>query len=215
MSSGFLVAIVILLTLIVLGLAVVVFSLARQIGVLYERIAPAGALSVNQVVKAGNQAEKLPLQTIYGAEIVIGDNGGRSQLIFFLSPDCPVCKQLLHPLKSAARSEKDWLDVVLASDGDDVNEHTNFIQREGLGDFPYVVSEILGKTYGISKLPYGVLIDEQGRIAALGIVNSREHLESLFEAKEQGVSDIQTYMAQQSSLSDDIAKPEIANLANK
>lgn len=215
MGSGFLITVVILLTIVVLGLAVVVFSLARQVGVLYERIAPAGALSVNQVVKAGSQAEKLPLQTVHGNDIVIGDNAGRSQLVFFLSPDCPVCKQLLHPLKSATKSEKDWLDVVLASDGDDIDEHTNFIQREGLDDFPYVVSEILGKTYGVSKLPYGVLIDENGYIAALGIVNSREHLESLFEAKEQGVSDIQTYMAQQFSSNDDIAKPEIANVVNK
>lgn len=215
MSSGFLITMMILLTLMVLGLAVVVYSLARQVGVLYERIAPAGALSVNQVVKAGNSAEKLPLQTIQGNDITIGEVSGRSQLLFFLSPDCPVCKQLLRPLKSAAKAEKDWLDVVLASDGDDVNEHIQFIQREGLDDFPYVVSEILGKTYGVSKLPYGVLIDENGTVAALGIVNSREHLDSLFEAKEHGVSDIQTYMAQQSSNDNAIGKPEIANLSNK
>lgn len=215
MSSGFLITMMILLTLMVLGLAVVVYSLARQVGVLYERIAPAGALSVNQVVKAGNPAEKLPLQTIQGNDITIGEVSGRSQLLFFLSPDCPVCKQLLRPLKSAAKAEKDWLDVVLASDGDDVNEHLQFIQREGLDDFPYVVSEILGKTYGVSKLPYGVLIDENSTVAALGIVNSREHLDSLFEAKEHGVSDIQTYMAQQSSNDNTIGKPEIANLSNK
>lgn len=211
MGNGFLIAMVVLLGVIVLGLAVIVYSLARQVGVLYERIAPAGALSVNQVVKAGSKAEQLPLQTIEGPEITIGKTDGRSQLVFFLSPDCPVCKQLLHPLKSAAKSEKDWLDIVLASDGDDVNEHLNFIKRENLQHFPYVVSEILGKTYGVSKLPYGVLIDENGKVASLGIVNSREHLDSLFEAKEQGVSDIQTYMAQQASTesSNGIGKPQI------
>ena len=65
---------------------------------------------------------------------------------------------------------------------------------KGLQAFPYVVSEILGKTYGVSKLPYAVLIDEQGKIASMGIVNSREHLESLFEAKEHKVASIQEYM---------------------
>ncbi len=214
MANGFLITVVILLTIVVLGLAVVVFSLARQIGVLYERIAPAGALSVNQVIKAGNPAERLSLQTITGDNVEIGANTERSQLVFFLSPDCPVCKQLLRPLKSAAKSEKDWLDVVLASDGDDVSEHTDFIKREGLGHFPYVVSEILGKTYGVSKLPYGVLIDENGQIVSLGIVNSREHLESLFEAKEKNVSDIQTYMARQSSADDEVGKPRMANITN-
>ena len=56
------------------------------------------------------------------------------------------------------------------------------------------MSEVLGMSYGISKLPYGVLIDENGRVAAMGIVNSREHLDSLFEAKELEVASIQEYM---------------------
>jgi hypothetical protein len=32
-----------------------------------------------------------------------------------------------------------------------------------------------------------VLIDEHGRVASHGLVNSREHLDSLFEARELGV----------------------------
>jgi len=59
-----------------------------------------------------------------------------------------------------------------------------------------VLSEPLGRALGVSKLPYAVLLDEQGRIASLGLVNNREHLESLFEAKERGVASIQQYLAQ-------------------
>ena len=50
----------------------------------------------------------------------------------------------------------------------------------------------------MAKLPFAVLIDEQGKVASLGLVNSREHLESLFEAKERGVASLQDYLAQQS-----------------
>jgi methylamine dehydrogenase accessory protein MauD len=60
---------------------------------------------------------------------------------------------------------------------------------------PYVVSETLGRTFGVSKLPYGVLIAPDGRISSLGLVNNREHLESLFEAQERGVASIQEYLA--------------------
>ena len=56
------------------------------------------------------------------------------------------------------------------------------------------VVEALGRAFGVSKLPYAVLIDEQQRVASLGIVNSREHIDSLFEAKERGVASIQDYM---------------------
>ena len=57
------------------------------------------------------------------------------------------------------------------------------------------MSEALGRSFGVSKLPYAVLIDEAGRLASLGLVNSREHLESLFEAKERGVASIQDFLS--------------------
>jgi methylamine dehydrogenase accessory protein MauD len=63
-----------------------------------------------------------------------------------------------------------------------------------------VVSELLGKTFGVSKLPYAVLIDERGKIASMGIINSREHLDSLFEAKERKVASIQDYMSKRGTV---------------
>ncbi len=76
-----------------------------------------------------------------------------------------------------------------------------YADSHGLGAFPYVVSEILGKTYGVAKLPYAVLIDETGKVASAGIVNSREHLDSLFEAKERKVASIQEYLQKNKSVS--------------
>ncbi len=170
-------------------------ALARQVGVLYERVAPAGALMMNQTLSVGDQAPELTVSTVSGDVEVIGKvQGDKSQLVFFLSPDCPVCNELTPALKSAASAEANWLHVVLASDGEE-QDHSAYIKRKGLGDFPYVISELLGKTYGVSKLPYAVLIDEQGLIASMGIINSREHLDSLFEAKERKVASIQAYMS--------------------
>ena len=59
-----------------------------------------------------------------------------------------------------------------------------------------MISEQLGRSYGVAKLPYAVLIDEAGKLSATGLVNTREHLESLFVAKERGVSNIQQFLAQ-------------------
>ena len=63
-----------------------------------------------------------------------------------------------------------------------------------------MVEAVIGKRYGVSKLPYAVLIDEQGKIASLGIINSREHLDSLFEAKERKVASIQDYMGKRDAV---------------
>jgi methylamine dehydrogenase accessory protein MauD len=182
-----------------IAMVLVNLALARQIGVLYERVAPAGALMMNQKLAVGAQAPELSLTALDGAMVRVGTTGDHSQLLFFLSPDCPVCNELTPALKSAARAEADWLQVVLASDGED-QDHRRYIERKGLQAFPYVVSELLGKTYGVSKLPYAVLIDERGVIASMGIINSREHLDSLFEAKERKVASIQDYMSRRGEL---------------
>lgn len=176
-----------------LAMVVVNLALARQIGVLYERVAPAGALMMNQKLTVGAAAPALAVPTLDGQVLEVGKVADKAQLLFFLSPDCPVCGELTSVLKSAASAESSWLDVILASDG--AQDHKNYVKRKGLENFPYVISEILGKTYGVAKLPYAVLIDESGKIASMGIINSREHLESLFEAKERKVASIQDYMS--------------------
>lgn len=177
-----------------IAMILVNLALARQIGVLYERVAPAGALMMNRKLAVGEPAPELSVPTLDGGiEVVGGGAAGKSRLLFFLSPDCPVCNELTPALKAAACAEASWLEVVLASDGDE-QDHRGYVARKGLEGFPYLVSELLGKTYGVSKLPYAVLIDEQGTIASMGIINSREHLDSLFEAKERKVASIQDYM---------------------
>ncbi|MCV6614869.1 MAG: redoxin domain-containing protein [Cellvibrionaceae bacterium] len=178
--------------LIIMG--VINYALIRQIGVLYERVAPAGALAMNQNLEVGQAAPELALQALGNGLINVGGAQGKAQLLFFLSPDCPVCKSLLPAIKSAAKAEADWLQLVFGSDGNNYDHH-DYIKQQGLEDFPYIVSELLGKTYGVAKLPYGVLIDERGKVASMGIVNSREHVDSLFEAKERQVASIQDYMA--------------------
>ena len=101
----------------------------------------------------------------------MGGGGGQSQLLFFLSPSCPVCKKLLPILKSVAGTEHAWLRIVLASDGE-MPEHLAFYRQAGLERFPYLLSTELGMKFQISKLPYAVLIDESGTIRAKGLVNS-------------------------------------------
>ena len=185
----------VLLWVAVIVLSVVCLALVRQVGVLYERIAPAGALSINKLLKAGEEAPEMEVATISGAPLTIGGTraDGRSNLVFFLSPDCPVCKTLLPVLKSLQRAEKSWLDIILASDGV-ADAHRAFIKEQGLDGFPYVLSEPLGRALGVAQLPYAALIGADGVIAAMGLVNNREHVESLFEAKDRGVTSIQEYM---------------------
>ena len=179
-----------------LVLGVVCMALARQIGVLHQRIAPAGALALPQPLKVGDATPEMTLTALDGSPVKIGGvRDGRSQLLLFVAPDCSVCEALLPAVRSAQGAERAWLDIVLASDGE-ASRHAEFVREKNLGKFPYVLSEPLGRSYGVAKLPYGVLIDEAGRLSATGLVNTREHLESLFIAKERGVASIQQFLGQ-------------------
>ncbi len=185
----------ILLWAAVIGQALLIAALARQVGILHERIAPAGALTLHQKVALGEKATPMTLADVNGAGVAIGGTrDGRSQLLFFASPDCPMCKSLLPVVRSAARAEAGWLDIVMAGDGSK-SGYLAMAREHGLEALPMVLSEALGRAFGVSKLPYAVLLDEEGRVASVGLINSREHLESLFEAKERGVASIQEFLS--------------------
>ena len=68
------------------------------------------------------------------------------------------------------------------------------MRQQHLGAFPYVLSPALGVAYTVGKLPYAVLLDPAGTVRSKGLVNTREHLESLFEASERGVASLQDFL---------------------
>ena len=124
-----------LLVFIVLGLIFGFFVLARQIGILYERISPVGAMVNDSGPKIGEVSPAFNLASLTGGQVQVGSPSSRHTLIFFLSPTCPICKKLLPVLSSIDKNEASWLSVVLASDGDEKN-HYDFIESAKLGRPP-------------------------------------------------------------------------------
>ncbi len=188
-----LLAAVLVLSVVVIALVAAVFALARQIGILYERIAPMGALILDAGPAVGDPAPVMTLDALDGRQVDVGRAGAQSSLLFFLSPTCPVCKKLLPVLKSTAKSEQSWLRILLASDGER-SAQEKFYRQSKLDEFPYVLSTELGMAFKVSRLPYAVLLDETGTVRAKGLINSREQLESLFTARDLGVSSVQEYL---------------------
>jgi methylamine dehydrogenase accessory protein MauD len=182
----------VLLWILTLLLAASVLALARQVGVLHERVAPVGALSPAAGPRVGEAAPEMVVTDVAGARVSVGGSSETSTLLFFVSPTCPVCKSLLPTVERVAGDEGARL--VLASDGPS-EEHAAFVREHDLGRFPYVLSTQLGLAWQVARLPYAALIDPQGVVRAKGLVNNREHLESLFEAERRGVASLQEFLA--------------------
>ena len=188
----------IILWVLVVVLSAVVLALVRQVGVLHERIAPAGALMTRSGPQVGEPAPRLELADWNGRPLSIGgrDVDHKATLLLFVSPTCPVCKTILPIVDSVMRGEERRLRLVLASDGLR-SDHEVFVSEFGLAERGYVLSTELGLAYQVPKLPYAVLIDADGRLRAKGLVNTREHVDSLFEAMERGVESIQDFLQRQ------------------
>ncbi len=185
----------VVLWVLLIVLAAVVVALVRQIGVLHERVAPAGALVGRGGPRIGEAAPRFELADWSGTRLTIGgrDSEGKSTLLLFVSPTCPVCATVLSIADMVVSAEERWLRLVFASDGPRA-EHETFVRTHGLAPRPYVLSTDLGLAYQVGKLPYAVLIDADGVLRAKGLVNTREHLESLFEAMARGVASVQEYL---------------------
>ena len=173
-------------------LTFIVVALARQVGILHERVAPVGALATAQGPQVGDPAPQLELQDVLARPVRVGGAQDTGTLLFFVSPTCPVCKELLPTVERVVGGEGD-VSLVLASDGPQ-EEHEAFHREHRLDRLPYVLSAELGRAFEVAKLPYAVLIDAGGVVRAKGIVNTREHVESLFEASGRGVGSIQEYL---------------------
>lgn len=179
----------------VLGLIVVSVAMARQIGILLERISPVGAMMNDSGPKLGEVAPKMVIPSLTSDAVTLGVPALKSSLVFFLSPSCPVCKKLIPVLKEMQISEGNWLQIYLASDGPEA-KHRKFIDEQDLHGMPYLLSEQLGVTYKVARLPFAVLMDEEGVVKSKGLVNSREQIESIFNAHESGYMSIQDLVQQ-------------------
>jgi methylamine dehydrogenase accessory protein MauD len=178
--------------LVVVGVALL--GLARQVGVLHMRVAPAGALTTAGGVGTGDQSAAIGVQTVDGDTLTIGGpaNGTSLRLLLFVSAQCPLCKAMIPMAKSFAHAERVALTFV---GDDDAPVQRAMIAQHGLEAYPFVNGPEVGQTFGVAKLPFAVLLDAEGVVLSKGLVNSREHLESLIIAHEMGIASVQDYLA--------------------
>jgi methylamine dehydrogenase accessory protein MauD len=177
--------------IVILGLGLALLALARQVGVLHVRLAPAGPLLSSKGPVVGEPAPVLDAVTLDGAPLAIGKPGVRSQLLLFVSPHCPLCKELIPVAKNFAKTEK--LDIVFVGD-DEAGEQRAMVARLGMDGLAFVNSSIVGRAFHVDRLPHAALIGADGTLISKALVNSREHLESMITAHEIGVVSVQDYL---------------------
>ncbi|AYJ50609.1 redoxin domain-containing protein [Rhodococcus sp. P1Y] len=187
----FLSTMVVLLTAAVVGLLLMVLGLAREIGRVQVRLGPLGA----RMMDTGPKIEQVGptfhgLTDHVGRTVSVAGHRDRPQLLLFTAPGCSTCKSLLPGMKAMAKGESD-IDIVMISDGTP-EEHAEFLAGAGIGsEMSYVDGRDVGIAYQVGTTPFGVMLDEHGKIKAKGLCNHMAQVESLLNAMESGTPSLQ------------------------
>lgn len=179
--------------LVIIALVVALLALARQVGVLHMRVAPAGALQTSGGPAVGGKAPAVPAHTLDGKDVIVGGPAKNVplRLLMFVSATCPLCKGLIPAARSFAKDER--VELTFVGD-DDAQVQRGLIASQGLESYRFINGSEVGQAFEVGKLPYAVLLDADGTILSKGLVNSREHLESLVVAHEMGIATVQDYI---------------------
>jgi methylamine dehydrogenase accessory protein MauD len=181
---------------ILLGLAVVVLSLARQVGILHERLTPAGMIRSQQEVKPGERVPEVELPLLSGGSVALGEpngNGAALTALLFISADCPICKSVLPAyqaqLDQAANGCRGfWVaDGTPGADGA-VPDYAAYVDRYAIEPDRFAISPELARVLGVRQIPALALLDEDARLLTLETVTGPRQLGRLFAVRPAGTS---------------------------
>ncbi|ORM00019.1 redoxin domain-containing protein [Prescottella equi] len=189
--NTFLLIVVVVLAVAVAVLFLMVLALAREIGRVQVRLGPLGARMMDTGPKVEQVAPSFRGLTDHlGRTVGVGGHRDKPQLLLFTAPTCSTCKSLLPGLRAMAKAERD-LEIVIVSDGTP-EEHAQFLAGSGIGsELSYVDGRDVGIAYQVGTTPYGVILDEHGKIRSKGLCNHMAQVESLLNALESGTPSLQ------------------------
>jgi len=173
---------------VVLLLSLAILVMTRQIALLHSRILPAGAKAGKAGPKVGEKIEPFQGEDIYSNSVSVPASQEKATLLLFISDGCSVCEQIAPALNALARQEKDVVEVVLAGFNGDAPSNRAYAQKIGVAHFPFFLSRDFAYNNAVFTAPYALMIDREGTLRSKGVVNNKEHLDSLLNALDLGVA---------------------------
>lgn len=172
--------------LLLLGLALVVLSLARQVGILHERLSPAGMTRARTEIGPGEAIVELDLAALSGAPVRLT---GMPTALLFLSADCPICRSVLPAFGQSVSQgpfRAFWVADGMPGQDGQLPDYPAYAADRGLEPDRFLVSQTLGLTLGVRQIPALVLLDGEGRLISRDTVRGPRELESrLHDAASQ------------------------------
>jgi methylamine dehydrogenase accessory protein MauD len=169
----------IVLWVLVLALGFLLVGALRNVGLLTWRLEQLEATTPSRLGRSGlspgKKAPDFTLPSVGSGEVSFRDFAGRKVLLVFVQTNCGPCHEIVPELNKFAGQHPE-IQIIA------VNHATPEDAREWISEtkarFPVLIQEdwAVSKRYEVFATPFAFIVDEQGRIAAKGIVSQRHHL---------------------------------------
>jgi methylamine dehydrogenase accessory protein MauD len=162
----------------VVTLGILLIALAREVGALHLRLGPRGALEIDtEGPELWSTAPPLEGRAADGNMIQIGGVADRLRLMLFASVGCPMCEDVVTAVGSIRRG----VDAVVLMD-DEPDDRERATNRTVSAPEAFLA-------YAVPGVPYAVVLDEEGLVAAKGTVNDPTQLEGLVATAERRIAE--------------------------
>jgi methylamine dehydrogenase accessory protein MauD len=174
---------------------VLTLALARLVGQLSRRLPPAGARVIDPGPELGTRVESWEGVDLLGNPVAFRFPRDRGLFLLYLSPHCSMCAALIPAAKRFfqeidTQAEGVWVMVLGSREA-----QLAYARGQGLIRRAVLPEDQLPPTWRVEGAPFGLWINPAGAVEAKGMVNQREHLESLRNAAEMGHASVQSYLA--------------------
>lgn len=150
--------------ILLIGLAIVVLSLARQVGILHERLSPAGLARARDGIQVGQTVPEMSLVTLSGEPVSLA---GRRSALLFVSSECPICRSVLPAFEAALERsgyQGLWVTDGLPGPSGAMPDYVKYAADHHLPEDRLLVSQELGLTLDVRQIPALVLLDDEQRL---------------------------------------------------
>lgn len=181
------------LWLVVLSEVVLLLALARLVGRLTRQLPPTGARVIDPGPEIGEAVESWESVDLLGKAVSVRFPRERGIFLLYISPFCSVCAGLVPAAKRffkeiSEEAEGAWV-MVLGTE----QAQVNYAHEKRLTPWPVLSEKRLPEAWRLQGAPFAIWVDGGGRVRAKGMVNNRDHLESLRYAASTGHATVESY----------------------
>jgi methylamine dehydrogenase accessory protein MauD len=185
----------IVLWVVVIAQGILTLALARMVGRLSRNTPLTGARVINPGPEINSLMTDLETTDLRGNSISFRFPRDRGLFLLYVSPHCSTCVSLVPSARRFFKEISSQTDAIWVMVSGSQEAQLEYAVRNDLTKYPITAEEQLPPGWRVRGAPFGLWIDASGRVSSKGMVNYREHLESLRNAAKMGHASVESYVS--------------------